>query len=473
MKNLNIGKKEIRSLFLPLCVSLIASRVIATYVFPLYDDAYITMRYARNLAEGYGFVFNKEEWVLGLTCPGFGLLESLLTVIGIPLPVGIQYFNILCDVIILWFLLSLLLSLGKRVEAILFSCFFILSPIVARICVGGMEMNLFLLLSLLSIYLYTTLRKPAAIILAASLYNLRPEALILVTVLLLFEFAKGVRSYSFVLAGYASIVLLLPLLILYVEYGAIVPQSVIAKSHWHSASLWRSLKDLLFTDPLCIALFPFAIVGVIHSMKGKNVFLKLISLWFILYCSAFIISRAFVYNWYGEVVHVAEFILAATSIPIVFSNVIKKVTLARLPVYTSIACCSLWYLLFLIQGSTPVKEHVYSELERWSKKNGVVIDTLLAGDIGAVGYYSNAYIYDTDGLIWPKAVSFRALSEPIAKYRPKYLYLVNSSSVTNALHDIRDQYKIVRFFSEQPEESIGSSEKEWIQRYVLLKRISP
>ena len=33
------------------------------------DDAYITFRYARNLADGLGLVYNPGEWVLGTTAP--------------------------------------------------------------------------------------------------------------------------------------------------------------------------------------------------------------------------------------------------------------------------------------------------------------------------------------------------------------------------------------------------------------------
>jgi len=33
------------------------------------DDAYITFRYARNLADGLGFVYNPGQQVLGTTTP--------------------------------------------------------------------------------------------------------------------------------------------------------------------------------------------------------------------------------------------------------------------------------------------------------------------------------------------------------------------------------------------------------------------
>src|SRR5437879_8677865 len=38
------------------------------------DDAYITFRYARNLAEGLGLVYNPGEWVLGTTAPLWAML---------------------------------------------------------------------------------------------------------------------------------------------------------------------------------------------------------------------------------------------------------------------------------------------------------------------------------------------------------------------------------------------------------------
>src|SRR5215211_7315006 len=38
------------------------------------DDAFITFRYARNLAEGLGLVYNAGEWVLGTTAPLWAII---------------------------------------------------------------------------------------------------------------------------------------------------------------------------------------------------------------------------------------------------------------------------------------------------------------------------------------------------------------------------------------------------------------
>ncbi|MDP6777925.1 MAG: hypothetical protein QGI83_14300, partial [Candidatus Latescibacteria bacterium] len=41
------------------------------------DDPYITYRYARNIAEGHGFIYNPGESVLGTTAPLYALILAL------------------------------------------------------------------------------------------------------------------------------------------------------------------------------------------------------------------------------------------------------------------------------------------------------------------------------------------------------------------------------------------------------------
>jgi len=65
-----------------LCASLVVSRLVALACFPVFDDAFITFRYARNLAEGHGYLYNAGDWVLGTTAPLFGLIASLIAALG-------------------------------------------------------------------------------------------------------------------------------------------------------------------------------------------------------------------------------------------------------------------------------------------------------------------------------------------------------------------------------------------------------
>ena len=53
-----------------------------------FDDAYITYRYAQNLAAGHGFVFNPGERVLGTSTPLYALVLSIPGMLGIDVAVA-------------------------------------------------------------------------------------------------------------------------------------------------------------------------------------------------------------------------------------------------------------------------------------------------------------------------------------------------------------------------------------------------
>lgn len=79
----------LRNLTLWLCLLIFFASVIVIWRNhpPLAaDDAWITYRYARNLAEGKGFVYNEAEFVLGTSTPLWTLLLALLHTLGLPIP---------------------------------------------------------------------------------------------------------------------------------------------------------------------------------------------------------------------------------------------------------------------------------------------------------------------------------------------------------------------------------------------------
>jgi hypothetical protein len=73
--------------------ALLVALLIAAAAFMAYmavyqvDDVFIVYRYARNLAQGHGFVFNPGEHVEGVTCFLWTLLLAGCAALGLPLPV--------------------------------------------------------------------------------------------------------------------------------------------------------------------------------------------------------------------------------------------------------------------------------------------------------------------------------------------------------------------------------------------------
>jgi hypothetical protein len=168
------------------CIVLAICRLMALYVFYTFDDAYITYRYSRNLAEGFGLVYNTHEKVLGTTAPLFALIGAIPAWLSISIPKFLALFNILCDLGSLYLISRFILD-GNKVLIILFTLFFALNPSTSRIAVGGMEANLFLFCSLTGMVLYFNRKKTLAFLLLAIIYFLRPEALILFTILIFYE----------------------------------------------------------------------------------------------------------------------------------------------------------------------------------------------------------------------------------------------------------------------------------------------
>src|SRR5437762_13129041 len=85
------GSKSDNVMLAGLLTAALLARIALTWrVLPdgLFDDAYTTLRYAANLANGSGFVYNPGERVWGTTTPLFTLL---LAVVG--RLVGIQYLD--------------------------------------------------------------------------------------------------------------------------------------------------------------------------------------------------------------------------------------------------------------------------------------------------------------------------------------------------------------------------------------------
>lgn len=64
----------------------------------LIDDAFITFRYGRNLAEGQGLVFNPGERVEGFTSLLYTLLSAWWHLFEADVPALAQHFNVLCNV---------------------------------------------------------------------------------------------------------------------------------------------------------------------------------------------------------------------------------------------------------------------------------------------------------------------------------------------------------------------------------------
>lgn len=87
---------------LALVGAVVSCRLVSFHAAPLYDDAFITFRFAANLAARRGFVYNPGapwEPIASLTAPGYGLLLALAARLGISLPTAAYAVALVSDAV--------------------------------------------------------------------------------------------------------------------------------------------------------------------------------------------------------------------------------------------------------------------------------------------------------------------------------------------------------------------------------------
>jgi hypothetical protein len=420
MPGLLAGRLSLLTL-VPLSIALVAARVAGALLFPTYDDAFITFRYARNLVHGHGFVYNPGEWVLGVTAPLFAVVPALLEALGLPVPLGMIVVNIACDLAVLYVMYRILETRAPSLVFVWFGVLYAASPILVRISVGGMEADLFLLASLLAMRLALDDRPGGALVLAAAATWLRPEGLILVGLvsLMLLRAGPGLLRSATLAAG----TLIIPAAAMVWAYGSVVPNSVATKAGWHS-SVSVVLGQLVWPDRFVMVLLPLAAWGG-WRLWQRHRGLRLLMVWGLAYLAAYLVRTPMVWSWYAAPAQCTLMLMSAVGIVDLMARAPRGLLSAdplRWATAGGILVCTLWAVIVGTHDHLR-RNSLYAEMRAWAEANDVGAASVLAMDIGAIGYFSGAYVFDGAGLVWKDWNRYRSVKQMIVENEPQYVML--------------------------------------------------
>lgn len=492
------------------------------------DDAYITYRYVQNIVSGHGFVYNLGEQVLGTTTPFYTLLLAVISSILKGVFENLVLISLIINAIADSIGCILLFAIGKRLgyalaglgAALVWS----IAPFSVTIAIGGLETSLLVGLILITWYLVLSERFRWVAFSASLLILTRPDALILVGLLicdrcvqvfLTFKALPELNIHTIIkknrhLFSEAAI-LTLPLgawiVFAWIYFGSPIPHSITAKSlayqlppesalvrfvqHYGTPFMdqytltgeWLLLTSILY---LYLSLFG-AQVGVRAHSHSWPFF---VYPW--LYMLIFSIANPLIFRWYLTPplpVYILSILIGLQCLVQKLSKYIYLApSLRKASKYLySVTSSFLAILLIVIipftltlQGWQTEMDHGASRLapemawikleKLYEQASDILAEnepsftnpqvTLAAGDIGVLGYSTGAKILDLVGLTSPLATLYYPTL-------PAY-YVINYAIPPELILDQMPDYLVI--LEVYGRESLLKNQ-EFLNSYQLLEKI--
>ncbi len=472
-----MATQGLKNSYVTLALALfVAARLIAHFSYVVYDDAFISYRYSLNLANGYGLIYNLDENILGTTTPLFAILLSVPAFLGLALPSFTPILNIVIDTCLCLLIIKHVLR-DNSTAALLFVAIYAISPIAGRITVGGMEANLFALMSLGSLVLYQAGNFYQGACLAAISYFVRPEGVIMVALQCLHRLIVGRKVASaFSMGALALALALAGMGLMYLVYGNPFPQSVVAKSGDYDP-LTVVLKGLLMPEPVSMLLVLPAVLGAVIGFRHASP-VRLLLIWGLSYLALYMIASPKIWSWYALPVQITLFVSAALGGAFLLARLplLRRIPTKALSSAAAVAMIAAPAAVLIIRGPDRVTANIYEPLANFCDQRTATELSIYAGDIGIVGYACYpAKILDGAGLVWPDRFLHADTDDIIKAYQPEFLFLVSSKpSAGQALDNLgSENYRPLRRFNSGGDIDIPRTDQmpdSWRQDYVMFER---
>jgi hypothetical protein len=436
------------------------------------DDAFITFRYARNLLGGAGFVFNPGQPVLGTTTPLYTLLLAALA--GLAHTGNYPWLALLVNALADGLTCLLLVALGERLTggravglgaALLWA----VAPMSVTFAIGGMETSVFILLLVATAYAYVSGRSRWAAVAAGLLLLTRPDGLLFIAPLALDLLIRRLKARQFPTAeALLFLAVVLPWAAFATAYfGSPIPHSIAAKSVAYRLGPLDGLINLLqhygtpfFEDRFLGRFWPlagFILYLALGLIGGLAILRRDTRAWPIvlypwLYFAAFAAGGVLIFRWYLAPPLPFYLLLILAGVDKLITDIVglwrKTSQPMRLPALAGpvalgvLLSVTAWTLRPDHGPTEPAPDMAWHQLELYYAQVGRELAPRLtpatvvaAGDVGALGYYSNARILDTVGLMSPVATAYYPL--------PASLYVINYAIPPQLIEDQKPDYVVL------------------------------
>ena len=410
-------------------VSVVVLLMLVGYSNIQQDDQYIFYSYAKNLANGHGYVFNIGERVNATTSPLYTLLLAFTYVILRFLPFAtIPLIGHLIGIVSLFLICISLMKAFKSESATLFPfvlpLVFLTNTLLPQAI--GMETFLTMMLALMCLYFYVSGRLIAASLACSFAVLGRPDTLLLAGVLVIYDFIRNRRLPSIGMI----IVFLLPVAawvtFSLIYFGNAIPSTLSAKLAQIDAGFWgdgpvffQGLSYYLFSGGDKITLIAvgaallFGSVVFLVRCRQWTIFrhpaFHLILLWNLVHLIVYgFVLRAPAYYWYYTPLALGMSLiitLLAEELYRHFSEPIRTRRVFLPTVYVLLILVGLYVPFILTQAPPSWTYRTYTQAAEWLNANAKDGASVGANDIGILRYfYQKGPVIDAVGLVDPEIV---------------------------------------------------------------------
>jgi hypothetical protein len=380
-----------------------------------FDDPYITYRYAANIANGTGFVYNSGERVLSTTTPLYALLLACGDWLGVSVPLlsnTLGCIGLAIGGLIFW-------RLGQVWQTSVVGIVGLLLYPTSLLLIGtlGAE-TIFLLTLLLAAFLsIETKHYYLAAVLFALATLTRADSLVAVAaaaIYVLVVHAQGQFSkLPWRAAGIYGLLLLPWILFAGVYFGSPLPVTLAAKQQQGAMDISQSfsagLKNLVI-QYWHIQPFQLHMILALLGIAGLAFYAPrwwLLVGWNIGYAIAYSLLNVTSYFWYYAPLVIGFVTLVGMGVTRLLSLMQRIVRSSRTVASVGgvlIACLLLLQLVMLynVRNQSDVRLDMYQTIGEWlqtSTPAGASVATL---EVGVIGYYAQRPMIDFAGLLQPE-----------------------------------------------------------------------
>ena len=440
---------------------IIAAVILRLFVFEQYyelfiNDAYIFLRYAENMANGNGLVYNLGEKVLGYSSPLYIVLLAGLKFISVDLPFDVVVLVLDLLLFILSGLFFALLIQNRGVFGLIFFTIFCFYFPYVDASVNGMGTMLMLTIIVSALYAFQKENIEMTYILGTIALIMRPEGSLFIASILIVSILLKRRAPSLISIIICASILLLWLVPTYLYFGNILPDSMLAKSNLFTGQQWSGVRSGFFEKGILLMLgfsdntyfsFGFTIKIILwlvstgiailfaivffKAIKDSPTYVIAVIFFILLLFFYYLGSPVRMFSWYTIVPSIICMLVAIRGAEYLFH---KKILLwlGRLSLGIIFLFCIMSVISGLPGRANSIKQEVDKDerLIHYLDKVAPGIKSIMISDIGYVGYWKkNWRIIDGSGLISPEVLTKREgenlsyLSDLFIKEKPDVIYL--------------------------------------------------